>query len=123
MANEKKTERIVYSHFEKSSDIIHIEEQSSDISKIDKLLKSASKKGTGKGRPEFLITYNKNADLLIVIECKAEITKHESPNRDKFAEFAVDGVLLYASYLSKDFDVLAIAVSGETKQHLKGILK
>jgi hypothetical protein len=36
MANEKKTERIVYSHFEKSSDIIHIEEQASDIPKIDK---------------------------------------------------------------------------------------
>jgi type I restriction enzyme M protein len=119
MANEKKTERIVYSHFEKSNDIIHIEEQSSDISKIDKLLKTASKKGMGKGRPEFLITYNKNADLLIVIECKAEVTKHESANRDKFADFAVDGVLLYASYLSKDFDVLAIAVSGETKQQLK----
>lgn len=119
MANEKKTERIVYSHFEKFNDIIHIEEQSSDISKIDKLLKTASKKGMGKGRPEFLITYNKNADLLIVIECKAEITKHESPNRDKYSEFAVDGVLLYASYLSKDFDVLAIAVSGETKQQLK----
>ncbi|MDI9364971.1 MAG: N-6 DNA methylase [Flavobacterium sp.] len=119
MANEKKTERIVYSHFEKSNDIIHIEEQASDIPKIDKSLKSASKKGTGKGRPEFLITYNKNADLIIVIECKAEITKHESPNRDKFAEFAVDGVLLYASYLSKDFDVLAIAVSGQTKQNLK----
>jgi type I restriction enzyme M protein len=119
MANEKKTERIVYSHFEKSNDIIHIEEQASDIPKIDKSLKSASKKGTGKGRPEFLITYNKNADLLIVIECKAEVTKHESPNRDKFADFAVDGVLLYASYLSKDFDVLAIAVSGETKQQLK----
>ena len=119
MANEKKTERIVYSHFEKSSDIIHIEEQSSDISKIDKLLKTASKKGMGKGRPEFLITYNKNADLIIVIECKAHTTKHESPNRDKFSDFAVDGVLLYASYLSKDFDVLAIAVSGETKQQLK----
>ncbi len=119
MANEKKTERIVYAHFEKSNDIIHIEEQASDIPKIDKSLKSASKKGTGKGRPEFLITYNKNADLLIVIECKAEITKHESSNRDKFADFAVDGVLLYASYLSKDFDVLAIAVSGETQQQLK----
>jgi hypothetical protein len=119
MANEKKTERIVYSHFEKFNDIIHIEEQSSDISKIDKLLKTASKKGMGKGRPEFLITFNKNADLLIVIECKAEITKHESPNRDKYSEFAVDGVLLYASYLSKDFDVLAIAISGETKQQLK----
>jgi type I restriction-modification system DNA methylase subunit len=119
MANEKKTERIVYSHFEKSNDIIHIEEQASDITKVDKLLKSASKKGTGKGRPEFIITYNKNADLLIVIECKADITKHESPNRDKYAEFAVDGVLLYASFLAKEFDVIAIAVSGETKQQLK----
>jgi type I restriction-modification system DNA methylase subunit len=119
MANEKKTERIVYSHFEQSNDIIHIEEQSSDISKVDKLLKSASKKGIGKGRPEFIITYKKNNDLLIVIECKADITKHESINRDKYADFAVDGVLLYASYLSKDFDVLAIAVSGETQQQLK----
>lgn len=119
MANEKKTERIVYSHFEKHNDIIHIEEQASDISKIDKLLRSASKKGTGKGRPEFIITYNKNADLLIVIECKADITKHESSNRDKYAEFAVDGVLLYASFLAKEFDVLAIAVSGETRQELK----
>lgn len=119
MANEKKTERIVYTHFEKSKDIIYIEEQASDITKVDKLLKSASKKGTGKGRPEFIITYNKNADLLIVIECKAEITKHESQNRDKYADFAVDGVLLYASFLAKEFDVLAIAVSGETKQQLK----
>ncbi len=119
MANEKKTEKIVSTHFEQSSDIICIEEQSSDISKIDKLLKNASKKGMGKGKPDFLITYNKNTDLLIVIECKAEITKHESLNRDKFADFAVDGVLLYASYLSKGFDVLAIAASGETKQELK----
>ena len=119
MANEKKTERIVYSHFEKSKEIIHIEEQSSDISKIDKLLKTASKKGMGKGRPEFLITYNNNADLLIVIECKAEVTKHESINRDKYSEYAVDGVLLYSSYLAKEFDDLAIAVSGETKQNIK----
>ena len=119
MANEKKTERIVYAHFEKSNGIIHIEEQSSDISKIDKLLKTASKKGIGRGRPEFLITFYKNTDLLIVVECKADVSKHESPNHDKFAEFAVDGVLLYASYLSKDYDVLAIAVSGETKSQLR----
>lgn len=119
MANERKTEKIVRSHFEKFNDIIHIEEQASDNAKIDKLLKTASKKGSGKGKPEFLITYNRNSDLLIVIECKAETTKHESANRDKFSEFAVDGALLYASYLSKDFDVLAIAVSGETKQQLR----
>ncbi|MFT3826398.1 MAG: N-6 DNA methylase [Chitinophagaceae bacterium] len=119
MANERKTEKIVRSHFERYHDFVFIEEQASDNAKIDKLLKTASKKANGKGKPEFIITYKKNTDLLIVIECKASTTKHESPNRDKYSEFAVDGALLYASYLSKDFDVLAIAVSGETAQHLK----
>jgi hypothetical protein len=119
MVNERKTEQIVRTHFDKQDDIIHIEEQSSDVPKIDKLLKTASKKGTGQGRPEFIITFNRNADLLIVVECKADIAKHESANRDKYAEYAVDGVLLYASFLSKEFDVLAIAVSGENKQQLK----
>ncbi len=119
MANERKTEIITRKHFEKFQDIIEIEEQSSDNPKIDKLLKTASKKGTGKGRPEFLISYKKNSDLMVVIECKAEVTKHESKNKDKYSEYAVDGVLLYASYLSKSFDVLAIAISGETKQELK----
>lgn len=118
MVNERITESIVRSHFEKYSDIIQIEEQISDNPKIDKLLKSASKKGSGKGRPEFLITFSGNSELLIVIECKADITKHESLTKDKFSEFAVDGVLLYASYLSKDFDVLAIAISGQTKKQL-----
>jgi type I restriction-modification system DNA methylase subunit len=119
MANERKTEKIVREHFGEDSAIIKIEEQSSDIPKIDKLLKTASKKGEGKGRPEFIITFNKNNDFLIVVECKADITKHESAARDKFAEYAVDGVLLYASFLSKEYDVLAIAVSGETQQQLK----
>ncbi|MBL1181612.1 MAG: N-6 DNA methylase [Bacteroidetes bacterium] len=119
MANERKTEKIVRSHFEKFDDIIYIEEQASDNAKIDKLLKTASKKASGKGKPEFIITYKRNSDLIIVIECKAAVTKHESSTRDKYSDFAVDGALLYASYLSKDFDVLAIAVSGETKQHLK----
>jgi type I restriction-modification system DNA methylase subunit len=119
MANERKTESLVRSHFEKFNDIIHIEEQISENAQVNKLLKSASKKGSGIGRPEFLITFIGNSDLLIVIECKADITKHESFSKDKYSEFSVDGVLLYSSYLSKDFDVLGIAVSGETKQQLK----
>ena len=119
MANERKTESIVRSHFEKFKDITHFEEQISDNAKIDKLLNSASKKGSGKGRPEFLISFSGNSDLLIVIECKADNTKHESQTKNKFSEFAVDGALLYSSYLSQDFDVLAIAVSGQTKQQLK----
>ena len=119
MVNERKTEIIVRQHFSGFLGLIYIEEQRSDNPKIDKLLKSASKKGGGKGYPEFIISYKTNPDLLIVIECKADITKHESKDRDKYSEFAVDGVLLYASYLSKSFDVLAIAISGETKQSLR----
>ena len=119
MANERKTEIITRDHFSKFLDSIYIEEQRSDNPKIDKLLKSASKKGGGKGYPEFIISYKTNPDLLVVIECKADVTKHESKDRDKYADFSVDGALLYASYLSKGFDVLAIAVSGETKQSLK----
>ncbi len=68
---------------------------------------------------KFIITLNNNFELLIVIECKADIIKHESANKDKYSEYAVDGVLLYASYLSKEFDVLAIAVSGQNKNQLK----
>ena len=119
MANERKTEKIVRSHLEKFSEMIHIEEQSSEIPKIDKLLKGASKKGTGKGRPEFIVTFNNNKDFLIVVECKADILKHGSQTLDKFSEYAIDGVLLYASFLSKEYDVLAIAVSGETTKGLK----
>ena len=119
MANERKTESIIRSHFEKFTDLVEIEEQASDIPKIGKLLKNASKKGGGQGRPEFLITVKKNPNLLIVVECKADISKHESRDRDRFSEYAVDGVLLYASYLSKEFDILAIAVSGQDSSHLK----
>jgi len=119
MANERKTEIIVRNHFNKFLSSIEMEEQKSDNAKIDKLLKSASKKGSGRGYPEFLITYKTNPDLLIVIECKADVTKHESKTKDKYSDYAVDGVLLYSSYLSKSFDVLAIAVSGETKRNIK----
>lgn len=119
MANERKTENIVRTHFNRLLSNIEVEEQKSDNPKIDKLLKSASKKGSGRGYPEFIITYKTNSDLLIVIECKADVTKHESKTKDKYSDYAVDGVLLYSSYLSKDFDVLAIAVSGENKRNLK----
>ena len=121
MANERKTENIVRNHFLKYSDNIIIEEQKSDNIKIDKLLKTASKGGLGKGYPEFLIQYNSNSNsnFLIVIECKADIRKHESEHRNNYSEYSVDGVLLYASYLSKEYDVLAIAISGETIDELK----
>lgn len=119
MVNERKTEAIVRQHFQKFSDDIILEEQSSDNPKIKKLLAMASKGGSGTGFPEFIIQYKNNPDFLIVIECKAEISKHESKNKDKYKDFSVDGALLYSSYLSKDFDVLAIAVSWENEKDIK----
>jgi type I restriction-modification system DNA methylase subunit len=95
-----------------------IEEQKSDNPRINKLLKIASKKGNGAGYPEFIISFP-NKDLLIVVECKADIKKHKSKNLDKYDAYAVDGVLLYSSYLSKEFNVISIAVSGETKKELQ----
>lgn len=117
--NERKTEALVRSHFEIFLDDIIMEEQSSDNPKIKKLLSTASKSGSGCGFPEFIIQYKHNPDFIIVVECKADIAKHESLCRDKYKDFSVDGVLLYSSYLSREFDVLAIAVSGESNSNKK----
>lgn len=118
MANERKTEVIVRNHFQKFSDI-SIEEQKSENTKIQKLLKYASKRGDKHGLPEFIVHFDNSTELLIVVECKGDVNKHESLNHDKYGEYAVDGVLLYASFLSKEYDVIAIAVSGENLKELK----
>lgn len=119
--NERKTEDIVRQHFQKDKLFSNItfEEQSSNNPRITKLLKNASKKGNGVGKPEFIISINDERDLLIVVECKADILKHESKNRDKFSDYAVGGVLLYSSYLSKEYDVLSLAVSGVREDNIK----
>jgi len=120
MVNERKTENIVRKHFTKFENICLIEEQKSENPKIDKLLKNASKKGEGAGYPEFIISSIKNnPDFIIVVECKANIAKHRSSTLDKYGEYAVDGALLYASFLSKEYDVLAIGVSGQNLKELK----
>jgi uncharacterized protein YybS (DUF2232 family) len=56
------------------------------------------------------------------VECKALPSMHESKNKDKPKDYAVDGVLHYAKALSKEFEVIAIASSGESETELK-ILK
>jgi type I restriction enzyme M protein len=118
MANERKTENLIREHL-KNSDVLIVEEQQSDNQRIKKLLKQASKSGNGAGYPEFICQFKENPDLLIVVECKPDIRKHESKTRDNPKDFAVDGTLLYSSYLSKEYDVIAIGVSGETASELK----
>jgi type I restriction enzyme M protein len=121
--NERKTEDLVEArlralgYYSPSSGIV-VEKQKSDSPRIQRLLENASKKGGGCGKPEFLIHSKHHPDFLIVIECKADCGKHESAVRDRYAEYAVDGALLYGSYLSKEFDVLAIGVSGQTRSEL-----
>jgi len=123
MTNERKTEDIVRTHIKNDlyfkNERVFFEEQQSKNPRVNKLLKLASKKGNGGGRPEFIITFKDEPNFLIVIECKGNIQKHESKNKDNYSDYCVDGVLLYSSYLSKEFDVLAIAVSGENNKELK----
>lgn len=119
LKNERETEDIVRDHFKKYLEDIVLEEQSSRNLKIQKLLNTASKGGSGKGFPEFIIQYKNNSDFLIVVECKFDVSKHESKTGKEAKDYAVDGVLLYSSYLSKDYDVLSIAVSGSNINELK----
>jgi type I restriction-modification system DNA methylase subunit len=122
--NERVTENLVREllrgskYFQTENGIV-IEEQKSNIKRVQALLKKASKSQTGKsGYPEFIISWNSDPNFLIVIECKADTKRHQSKNLDNPKDYAVDGVLHYAKYLSKEFSVLAIAVSGMTADSL-----
>lgn len=123
MANERITEGIVRDHFKTDPlfNIIKLEEQKATSRRIAEILKTASKKGTGNsGMPEFIISFpTQNSNHLIIVECKAEVTKHRSTKLNNPVEFAVDGILHYGKKLSKEFDVIGIAVSGTRKEELK----
>lgn len=121
MANERKTEDLVRIELRRldyyaEDNTLRVEEQKSEIEAVKRLLRTASKtrKG-GKGSPEFIISTTENPDFLAIIECKADPAHHESKTRNEPAKYAVDGVLHYAKSLSKEFNVIAIAVSGETE--------
>ena len=119
MSNEAKTMNIFRGFLREAgyydNPDITVEEQKSDNKKIQKLLKNASKSGMGKGYPDFIITSARDTGLVIVVECKADISKHVSATQDSFKDYAVDGALLYASFLAKEYDVVAIGFSGEDK--------
>jgi hypothetical protein len=123
MVNERKTENIVRKLLAEQgytdNENIVIEEQSSDNPKIDKLFGMASKSGKGKGYPEFIVTFKNNPQNIMVIECKAETKFHQSKTKTEYKNYAVDGVLLYASYLKDNFNVIAVAISGETERDIK----
>ena len=117
MANEAKTSQLFRKllkerGYDDDKDVI-VEEQQTDNKKLAKLLQNASKSGAGKGFPDFIITCGRYPDLVILVECKADTKYHESATLDSYREYAIDGALLYASFVSKEYDVIAIGFSGE----------
>ena len=120
--NETITENMVRQHFNTDNfcknNMVDIEEKSSKNTKINSLLAHASKRCTGKkGFPEFIIQFRNDAHLIMIIECKANIHQHESEDKNRYTDYAVDGVLLYAAFLSREYDVIAIAASGNDNNH------
>lgn len=122
MTNEKITEDLVRDHFKNDPlfSAIKLDEQKSSVVKARRCLATASKNLTGKGgSPEFIITFPALPDEVIVVECKADTKYHESADRDCPASYAVDGVLHYSSFLSQEYNVISIAVSGSALSKLK----
>ena len=122
--NERITENITrdilksLDYYDKKN--IFVEEQKSQIEEVVKLLKTAGKaKRGGKGSPEFIISSPETPDFLVVIECKASAKYHESKDWNKPVQYAVDGVIHYARALSKGFNVIGIAVSGQKASSIK----
>ena len=140
--NERKTENIVrnelrrFAFYDPASDT-QVEEQKSNIESVKRLLKAASKSGGGGGgAPEFIVSAPSSPDFVMLVECKADSNDHTSPvvasliDGKPFTEddaarvrrtqrFAIDGALHYAKALSREFNVIAIGVSGETKRAAK----
>lgn len=123
--NERKTENLVRDGlralgFYDSKSTTRVEEQKSEIDQVKRLLKTASKTGGGgTGSPEFIISDVSISDFLIVIECKADTKYHESQKGNDPVAYAVDGALHYAKYLAKEYNVIVVAVSGQTISGLK----
>jgi type I restriction enzyme M protein len=136
MKNERVTENLVrdklrdLGYYEKKKET-RVEEQKSTIESIRRALVAASKSGGGGGgSPEFIITNPEQSDFVIIVECKADLKNHASPvtsvmiappagetpedRAKRVVRFAVDGALHYAQQLSKEHNVIAIAVSGQT---------
>lgn len=125
LRNERITEGLVREAFRdldyfNADSNVRVEEQKSSIADVSRLLKSASKTGgKGGGSPEFIVSSLDVPDIILVVECKSDVRRHESDNHDRPVDFAVDGVLLYAGALARNYHVIAVAVSGMDEDSLQ----
>ncbi|MHA1541057.1 MAG: N-6 DNA methylase [Alphaproteobacteria bacterium] len=124
--SERITENIVRKHFESDllmnkEEIIEIKEQKS--ANYSYLFENASKNKKGnKGFPEFIISFKRHPNFLIVVECKADTKFHRTKENNNQKDYAVDGVLHYMKHINlknSKMDILGIAVSGLNLDELK----
>ena len=125
MRKEGQTDLFVYKLLEEAG--INLTYQGSDIKELNEALKNASKKGTNKqGYPEYCGVVK---DFVIVIENKADLSKHIKRNegdlisqeQKDIENYALNGALWYAKQIINNQNiykkVFAIAVSGDRKRH------
>ncbi len=105
---------------------INYDAQGSNVKELNEALQSASKKGTGNaGYPEYVCVVK---DFVVVIEDKADLSKHEkltntgiiSINQKDIVDYAVNGAYFYAKHIAQNSSfrkVFAIGVSGDEKHH------
>lgn len=106
---------------------IELEPQGSTIHEINNALKTASKSGSGKvGFPEFVGIVK---DFILVIENKADLSKHIkldvnnviSLDQADVRNYAINGAIFYGKHLAKNTSykkVIAFGISGDKKKHI-----
>lgn len=121
---EAKTDLWVYDLLKEAG--IKLDPQGCSIKEIDKALKTASKKGTGKvGFPEYVGVVK---DFILVIENKSDLSKHvKYDNNDLISTdtravtgYAVNGAYFYGKHLVNNTHykkIIAFGVSGNEKHH------
>lgn len=138
MATEKLTEDLTLAQMEcvrGENDWGYVYSQGDlegSLNTIEELLKEAGGKPSscslddltpnskkGKAQPEFIITFKNETQTIIVVECKKSKKMHQSENFDKPKDYCVDGVLYYAKFLKKEYNVIAVAISGTTEKAIK----
>lgn len=96
------------------------------------VFKKASKKQTmkSKGTPDYVVTLD-NSEVIIVIECKGDVNDHSLYDDvkeyikagyggpEETEKYAIDGALWYASFLKSYYDVMALAVSGQSESEAR----
>lgn len=132
MATERITENLTLSSLGINLEMPNVFAQGdTNNSDINSLLKDAGGKpdhenldeikhsNNSKGKPEFLVTFPEDPNLLLIVECKKSIRNHKSDNLDFPKKYAVDGSLFYAKHLKEKFNVISLGVSGTNKDNLK----